>query len=191
MLLFKWLENGVILGMVLLFLILIYKYTNFFGKKKSTQPNDMVGDMVEIDSFNKDKYVNDLFETIFYSIMTEVNDWSVLSDYKTYTYKKVKNSQYTKNELKVVFEFDFERKSEDLPRIFKIKRISLEQGYDRYSFVGDFPTNIIRFVYTRYSSDKKRHNEMDKQKVDKSLESIKDIIGKSSQRASKIDELLN
>ena len=55
---------------------------------------------------------------------------------------------------------------------------------------GIISSSLRSFIYSIYSDSINKSNEKKKDKVEKNLLVISDIIGKSSQRGSKIDELL-
>jgi len=148
-------------------------------------------EMVQIVDFDSDEYVNDIFNTVFYSIQTDNWDKEISWDHITLT-KSKKVTQYKTKEVSIVFKYEFESKVRG-GRIFVISDIFLKDKSGNiftYKKTKYLSKEVVEFIYGVYSDDIIKKNLDKKDHVDKTLVDIKDVLGKSSERAAKLDELL-
>lgn len=149
-------------------------------------------EFLEIKEFDDDEYVAEVFNTIFYSIQTD-DDW--VSDFTYDTIKFTKNKQFDRFNSKTIsieFEYKFDYLDKEYKkRTFVIKDIKLKDGsYSTFYFKDQLPIDVKKFLYDKYSYWTNEKNSKAKEKVDKSLKNIREVLGKASERGAKLDELL-
>lgn len=157
-------------------------------EKEEVKKNGVKEDeLVEIKEFDDDAYVSDVFNSVFYSI--QCDDWDREITYDKITFSKKKQlDRFNAKSVSIEFEYKFEDYTK---RIFTIKDIKLRDGsYTSFYFKDKLPLDIKKFLYNIYSDWVNERNKKEKEKVDKSLENIKDVLGKASERGAKLDELL-
>lgn len=148
-------------------------------------------DLVEIKEFDDDEYVGDVFSSVFYSI--QCDDWSREITYDKITFSRKKQfDKYNSKTISIEFEYRFESDKDYKKRVFTIKDIKLRDtgGYTSFSYKGTPRNDIKKFIYDIYAEWVNDKNKKEKEKVDKTLENIKEVLGKSSERGAKLDELL-
>ena len=128
----------------------------------------------EVKRFNRDKYIEETFNQIFHAI--QVDEWLASFSYGYFEFNK------DKIKLKVDYS-DYDN--------FKIKSITLTSGYSNYSYRSDLDESVYRFFYNVYADYIKKENEDLKKATDASLVEINKVLGKSTIRDSKIDQLLD
>ena len=127
-----------------------------------------------VKSFNRDKYLVETFNEVFHAI--KVDEWQ-----STFSYSVI---EFKKDKITVKLDYsDYDN--------FKIKSITLTSGYSNFHYTEPLDESTYRFFYNCYSENIKRENEALKKKADESLAEIHKVIGKSSIRDNKLDQLLN
>jgi hypothetical protein len=200
------LEHYIItIGFLLLICVLIYVFnihptiTKEKNKLKEVEKTDFgtkleekikEADLVEIKEFDDDEYVREVFNSVFYSI--QCDDWSKDISYDKIKFSKKKQTdRYNSKSVTIEFDYRFDSDKDYKKRIFTIKDVKLIDGsYTSFYFKGSLPIEVKKFLYDVYSEWINERNSKEKEKVDKSLENIKDILGKASERGAKLDELL-
>ena len=128
----------------------------------------------EVKRFNRDKYIEETFNQIFHAI--QVDEW--LSSF-SYAY-----FEFTRDKIKLKIDYsDYDN--------FKIKSITLTSGYNNYYYSNGLDESVYRFFYNVYADYIKKENEDLKKATDASLVEINKVLGKSTIRDSKIDQLLD
>ena len=144
------------------------------GKPKKIKLDTDVEEFKEVKSFNRDKYIVETFNQVFHAI--QVDEWESKFNYNLIEFKKDKIT------VKIDYK-DYDN--------FKIKSITLTSGYSNFHYNEPLDESIYRFFYNVYSENVKRENEALKKATDDSLIEIHKVIGKSSIRDNKLDQLLN
>jgi hypothetical protein len=144
------------------------------GKSKKIKLDTDVEEFKEVKSFNRDKYIVETFNQVFHAI--RVDEWESKFNYNLIEFKKDKIT------VKIDYK-DYDN--------FKIKSITLTSGYSNFHYNEPLDESIYRFFYNVYSENVKRENEAVKKATDDSLVEIHKVIGKSSIRDNKLDQLLN
>ena len=154
-------------------------------KQKSKTKNDInhkikikldtdVEGFAEVKRFNRDKYIEETFNQIFHAI--QVDEW--LSSF-SYAY-----FEFTRDKIKLKIDYsDYDN--------FKIKSITLTSGYNNYYYSNGLDESVYRFFYNTYAEHIKKENEALKKLTDDSLVEINKVLGKSTIRDSKINQLLD
>jgi len=127
-----------------------------------------------LETFNSDNYIRETFDQLFHAI--NVDAWPCKFSYNEIEFKK--------GSVKLLIEYTAYGN-------FKIKRIVLESGYNRYHYKADLDVEFYRFFYDIYLKFTKKENEELKKKTDDSLVEINKVLGRDTIRDSKIDWLLN
>lgn len=203
------LEHYIItIGFLLLLCVLVYTFnihpnivkknklkeeTTDFGTKLEVEDKKVVVkevDLVEIKEFDDDEYVREVFNSVFYSI--QCDDWTKDISYDKIKFSKKKQTdRYNSKSVTIEFDYRFDSDKDYKKRIFTIKDVKLIDGsYTSFHFKGELPIDIKKFLYDNYSDWVNKRNSQEKEKVDKSLANIKDVLGKASERGAKLDELL-
>jgi len=141
--------------------------------KKLKLDKDVEG-FESIEVFNRDNYIQETFEQIFHAI--KVDQWDCKFSWGEMEFKKdsvLLNVEYTSYSN------------------FKIKKITLVNGYNRYYYKADLDAEVYRFFYDIYVKFIKEENAELKKKTDDSLTEINKVLGRDTIRDSKIDWLLN
>ena len=144
------------------------------GKSSKIKLDTDVEEFKEVKSFNRDKYLVETFNEVFHAI--QVDEWESKFNYNLIEFKKDKIT------VKIDYK-DYDN--------FKIKSITLTSGYSTFHYTDHLDESTYRFFYNVYSENIKRENEALKKKTDESLAEIHKVIGKSSIRDNKLDQLLN
>lgn len=148
-------------------------------EKETLKLGDEYDQFSTIEKFDKDKYVEDMFLDLFHTIMTE--QWDMTLSYGTMEFTK-ENIQ-----LKVAF---VELKK------FTIHSITVQTNYrfgssDRtFNYKSELPIGIYQYFYNVYSKVRNEENEKQRKNTELSMESIRNVIGKSGSRDRKLDILL-
>lgn len=162
-------------------------FLRFFRKKAESIPTKEVDTEVvntlkldkeynqftSIERFDGDKYVEDMFLELFNAIKSD--EWEKSMDYSCLKFKKES----------VVLKVDFSTWDK-----FVIKSINIETGYKTFRFNSELPIEIYTFFYDFYCKATNDINEKLKSDADKSMKVIRDCIGKTELRDSKLDILL-
>ncbi len=151
---------------------------------------------MEIEPFNGDDYVNEVFNTVFYSIQND--NWKKEIKYDKIVFSKEKDGNVTLHRnipsISVTFSYKFRSKDYDSnsKKLFIIDSIQLSNGgsYTHFSYKKDIPNDVNLFIYKTYSDWINKENEEKRKNIDKDLLNMKSVLGKASTRGSKIDELL-
>lgn len=162
-------------------------FLRFFRKKVEPVPTNEVDtevvNMLKLDKeykqftpvelFDKDKYVEDMFIELFHAIRSD--EWETSMDYGSLKFKKES----------VVLKVEFSTWDK-----FVIKSITIETGYKTFRFKSKLPIEIYTFFYDFYCKTTNDINEKLKNDADESMKVIRDCIGKTELRDSKLDILL-
>jgi hypothetical protein len=144
------------------------------GNPKKIKLDTDVEEFKEVKSFNRDKYIVETFNQVFHAI--QVDEWESKFNYNLIEFKKDKIT------VKIDYK-DYDN--------FKIKSITLTSGYSNFHYNEPLDESIYRFFYNVYSENVIKENEDLKKATDDSLVEIHKVIGKSSIRDNKLDQLLN
>lgn len=150
-------------------------------EKETLKLGDEYDQFSTIEKFDKDKYVEDMFLDLFHTIMTE--QWDMTLSYGVMEFTK-ENIQ-----LKVAF---IELKK------FTIHSITVQTNYrfgsvgsDRtFNYKSELPIELYQYFYNVYSKVRNEENEKQRRNTELSMESIRNVIGKSGSRDRKLDILL-
>jgi hypothetical protein len=143
------------------------------GKTKIKLDTDVEG-FAEVKRFDRDRYIEETFNQIFHAI--QVDEWPSSFSYGYF--------EFIKDKIKLKIEYsDYDN--------FKIKSITLTSGYNNYHYRSDLDVSIYRFFYNSYADYINKENESLKKSTDDSLIEINKVLGKSTIRDSKIDQLLD
>jgi hypothetical protein len=136
-----------------------------------------------VKKFNESDYIKSTFSHLFHSIKVD-DGWFRESDYSEMTFKK--RPQGGSYDDEVTLKIKYEDYKE-----FKIKYIHLISR-EVYTFdIKDINTNDYDFFYQCYVDLMNESNRIKKERADESLSKIHKVIGKSSLRDSKIEDILN
>ena len=164
-------------------------------KKEEKAPKKLT----EINDFDQSEYVREIFNTIFHSIRNE--EWEREISWKEMKFSKSQenknnNRTFYRNTIQVTVEYGFDLTT----KIFKVSdvkihppsgsQLSYPKVYQKYDQVVSLDDETMTFLYDVYADWKNKENSNKKNKIDESINSIKGIVGLSSIRDSKIDELL-
>ena len=158
-------------------------FKNIFNKKTDFVEEQLnnkikldtdVPEFTNIDLFDTSEYLKQPFEEIFNAV--ELDNWEYNFNYNQIDFKKGS----------ITLTIDY-----SCFRYFKITRIFLTRGYDKYEYNYDLDINTYRYFYKVYSDKIRSDNEILQKKADRLLTEINSVIGKSTLRDSKIDRLLN
>jgi hypothetical protein len=143
-------------------------------KNKKIKLDTDVEGFDEVKRFNRDEYLKETFNQVFYAI--EVDDWT-----SSYGYRSI---QFVKDNITLKVDYSDHNN-------FKIKSITLTSGYNTFNYTSTLNESTYRFIYNIYSEYIKKENETLKKSTDDSLSEIHKVIGKSSIRDNKINQLLD
>jgi hypothetical protein len=143
-------------------------------KSKKIKLDKDVEGFESIEVFNRDNYIQETFEQIFHAI--KVDQWNCKFSWNEMEFKKDS----------VLLNVEYSSYSN-----FKIKKITLMNGYNRYYYKADLDVEVYRFFYDIYVKFIKEENATMKKKTDDSLVEINKVLGRDTIRDSKIDWLLN
>lgn len=141
-----------------------------------------------VERFNSEEYIKDSFSNVLHDIKNDIeggfNTWDHKIDYSKMQFEKIiQRSQWdkTKITLKIYFT-DYNE--------FEIKKIEFET-YSKTFAIKDINSEYYKFIYDCYVKYITEKNRIEKERVDKSLSDINEIIGKDNLRDIKIDQILN
>ena len=157
--------------------------------KRKGKIEPKINELYEIDQFNTDEYFNEVFNTVFYSIQND-SDWIAEIEFNKIKFTKKKDKNRNHDMVTLTFSYKFELSGSK--KIFTIEStiIKDESNYQTFEYKLTLPNDIRVFTYKIYSDWINKSNLQKKEKADKALSNIKSIIGVSSERGAKIDELL-
>jgi hypothetical protein len=176
--------NGIFILIALALIFTIFWY-NIKKNKLNTKKDDKKVDFFEIMSFDKDEYIKEVFNSVFYSIQFE--DWEKEISYTKISFsKKNPGNGFRDEKISIEFRYHFEEK------IFTINDTKLidDKSFNTFNYKNKLPIDIKKFLYEIYSNWVNERNFKEKEGIDKSLKNIKNILGKASERGSKLDKLL-
>jgi hypothetical protein len=169
---------SLILISVVTTLILLKIRTKYTKPEKPTKRkiklDTDVEEFEEIKKFNRNEYIEETFNDVFHAI--QLDEWSPIFNYGSF--------EFNKDNVKVKIEYSDYKK-------FKIKSITLTSRYTNYNYTNDLDESVYRFFYNIYSTNIKTDNERIKKATDDSLSEINKVLGKSTIRDRKIDQLLD
>ena len=177
----------IIMGSILLIGIIVISVIRISNNKRlkvvMNSSTKSVDEFVEIETFDEDKYIKDTFGLVFHSIRIE--DWERSIDFEEIRFRKSpKKNSYAHDEVKLIVKYKIKS------GLFKIDTILLSSG-GTYTHKGNLDIDDYKFFYDIYVEYKTTFNNEKKDRVDKSLKKIHNIVGKASIRDSKIDDILN
>lgn len=157
-------------------------------KIKKVKVGETLSEFKRVERFDSEAYVEGTFETILHDIKSDIegdfNTWELKIDYSKIQFEKIKHrTQWDK--CKITLNIDYTDYDE-----FEIKRIDLSTSSKTFS-MKDINSEYYRFIYecyVKYITDK---NTLEKERVDKSLSDINEIIGIDNLRDIKLDQILN
>lgn len=181
---------GFIIGIALLAVGYFVKARSKKLSKRGESTEEEKEKLVEIGEFNTAEYVDSIFDTVFYSIQND--NWVSEISWDKISFSKHKmESRYDKKSISIAFTYKFEE-DRDRKRIFTIEDVILkdESNIKSFTYRDKTPEDVKIFIYKIYSDWITDKNQKEKERVDKSLENIKSVLGKASERGAKLDELL-
>ena len=169
--------------------------------EQPVEPKKEPKKLVEIEDFDQTGYTKEVFKTLFHSLRTD--DWKKdVASYREMRFTKKIESPTPKSRfeassaVEITVEYGFDISS----RLFTIKELKVrtpngstlsypktQLKYDQIVVLDD---ETISFFYEVYADWKNKENSQKKEKIDESIKSIKSVVGLSTVRDSKIDELL-
>lgn len=174
----------VILSLMLvgIFIIIGIRYKMNKERKSKEIPKSIQEEFVEIEKFNEDKYIEDTFESVFHSV--QIDEWETEVDHDEikFTKKPKGSSSWNSIDLKVKYKIKNGK--------FLIDMIFLYAG-NHFTYKGKLNIDDYKFFYKKYADYKNEENRKSKESCDSSLNRIHNILGKSTLRDAKIDEILN
>lgn len=180
----------IVTGLIIFMLktILISKKKEEIKETKRINIGESLSDCKRIEKFDSEEYIKETFNNILYDIKNDIeggfNTWNFRIDYSKMQFEKIKHrSQF--NTSKICLNIDFT----DYDK-FEIKRIELNTSSKTFN-IKDINSEYYKFIYDCYVNDMNERNRREREKVDKSLSDINEIIGKDNLRDMKLDQLLN
>jgi hypothetical protein len=169
--------------------IIIPIYIKSRKVKKVDIPKIQEDKYIEIKQFDNNNYLVSVFENVFNSIKND-NNWEVKFDtsYSSNEIKFEKKVKSVKNsfiESKVILSVKYELKE----GLFKIGNIFISAGSTMY-YTGNLSNDNYSFFYNCYVDYQTKINDVLKNRADETLQVINDVIGLSSTRDFKIDQIL-
>ena len=157
-------------------------------KEKIIKVGETLSEFKRVERFDSDEYIKDSFSNVLHDIKNDIegglNTWELKMDYSKIQFDKtVQRSQWDKS--KITLKIDFTDYDE-----FEIKRIEFNTSSKTFS-MKDINSEYYKFIYDCYVKYITEKNTLEKERVDKSLSDINEIIGKDNLRDIKLDQLLN
>lgn len=157
-------------------------------KYKSKKVSEIQEDKyVEIKQFDNNTYLVSVFENVFNSVKNDNWEFTFDTSYSSNEIKfekKVKANNFL-GEKKVVLSVKYELKE----GLFKIVNIYITSGSTMF-YNGKLSDDNYKFFYKCYSEYQTKVNEILKSRADETLQAINEVIGLSSTRDFKIDQIL-
>lgn len=157
-------------------------------KEKIIKVGETSSEFKRVERFDSEEYIKDSFSNVLHDIKNDIegglNTWELKIDYSKMQFEKtVHRSQWDKS--KITLKIDFTDYDE-----FEIKRIEFNTSSKTFS-IKDINSEYYKFIYDCYVKYITEKNTLEKERVDKSLSDINEIIGKDNLRDIKLDQLLN
>ena len=157
-------------------------------KEKIIKVGETLSEFKRVERFDSEEYIKDSFSNVLHDIKNDIegglNTWELKMDYSKIQFDKtVQRSQWDKS--KITLKIDFTDYDE-----FEIKRIEFNTSSKTFS-IKDINSEYYKFIYDCYVKYITEKNTLEKERVDKSLSDINEIIGKDNLRDIKLDQLLN
>jgi hypothetical protein len=157
-------------------------------KVKKFKIGETLSEFKRVERFDSEAYVEGTFETVLHDIKSDIegnfNTWELKIDYSKIQFEKIKyRSQWDK--CKITLNIDYSDYDE-----FEIKGIDLSTSSKTFS-MKDINSEYYRFIYECYVKYINERNTQEKERVDKSLSDINEIIGIDNLRDIKLDQILN
>jgi len=175
----------IILGIVVIGIISMISSHVYMNKQRKMGeiPKSVQDELVEIKSFNEDKYIEDNFDIVFHSI--KIDNWEMEVNNEEITFSKNPDkggNAWNSVRLKLSYKLKDGK--------FIITYIGLSAG-NIFTYKGKLKEEDYKFFYSIYSDYKNEQNRKAKENCDESMKRIHSVVGKSSIRDSKIDDILN
>jgi hypothetical protein len=157
-------------------------------KVKKVKVGETLSEFKRVERFDSEAYVEGTFETVLHDIKSDIegdfNTWELKIDYSKIQFEKIKHrTQWDKCKITLNIEYtDYDE--------FEIKRIDLSTRSKTFS-MKDINSEYYRFIYECYVKYITEKNTLEKERVDKSLSDINEIIGIDNLRDIKLDQILN
>jgi len=136
-----------------------------------------------VKKFNESDYIKSTFSHLFHSIKVD-DGWLRDNEFSEIIFKKRPEGGSYDDEVTLKIKYEDYKE-------FKIKYIHLISK-EVYSFeVNDLTIDDYEFFYNCYVEIMNESNRIKKERADEALSKIHKVIGKSSLRDSKIDDILN
>lgn len=157
-------------------------------KEKIIKVGETSSEFKRVERFDSEEYIKDSFSNVLHDIKNDIeggfNTWELKIDYSKMQFEKIiQRSQWDKT--KITLKIDFTDYNE-----FEIKKIEFET-YSKTFSIKDINSEYYKFIYDCYVKYITERNKLEKERVDKSLSDINEIIGKDNLRDMKLDQLLN
>lgn len=157
-------------------------------KEKIIKVGETLSEFKRVERFDSEEYIKDSFSNVLHDIKNDIeggfNTWELKIDYSKMQFEKIiHRSQWDK--AKITLKIDFTDYDE-----FEIKRIEFNTSSKTFS-MKDINSEYYKFIYDCYVKYITEKNTLEKERVDKSLSDINEIIGKDNLRDIKLDQLLN
>lgn len=146
------------------------------NKRPSKIKLDETTDFEEVERFDTDKHVSDLFHEVFMAV--QYDGWK--TDVQSYG-----EIHFAKDSVTLkIFYGDY--------KSFRIKKIELSNGrWSTYTFTEDLEESVYAFFYGVYRDHFTAANEKAERELEGNIASIRKALGKEVLRDAKIDSLLN
>ena len=177
------------------FIIFFMKHLLYKENKEETPENikkikigETLLEFKRVERFDSEVYIEGTFDTVLHDIKNDVeggfNTWELKIDYSKMQFEKIKyRSQFDKSKITLNIDYrDYHK--------FEIKKIEFET-YSKTFSMKDINSEYYRFIYDCYVRYITEKNRLEKEKVDKSLSDINEIIGEDNLRDMKLEKLLN
>jgi len=157
-------------------------------KVKKVKVGETLSEFKRVERFDSEEYIEGTFETVLHDIKNDIegnfNTWELKIDYSKIQFEKIKHRNQW-NKCKITLNIDYTDYDE-----FEIKRIDLSTSSKTFS-MKDINSEYYRFIYECYVKYINERNTQEKERVDKSLSDINEIIGIDNLRDIKLDQILN
>ncbi len=188
-----WYTWGVIITAICLAVIgLWYKYRKNLVVETQDVKRTLKPAKTEVLPFNHADYLKQLFNNTFFSIMND-DGWKSTVQYGYMEFIKQKPiDKHNSAKLTVKVDYDFYTNDNKEMTIREVV-LKSDAGYDHnsFKFEGPFNDEFYDYVYNIYKTTKEAENVRSLKIMEDGVKSINNLLGKSVERGSKLDDLLD
>lgn len=175
-------------------------------KEKSKAPKGIKVekfDFKRIKKFDEESYINDMFDLYFKSIVNDEWKLSIHQGNSTFLFERnceesdVKNMNHHRlKNADVILKMEFNYKFNDKEiMVFNscVVYISTNSwsSVESVNYKGDIPLYVTSYLYNEYVKLRNDENDEVKKSIDNKISIFKHALGKSAQRDTKINDILN